>query len=438
MLRAVVFSGEFVKEREIEAIKAVSKQKRLRKNFTAVFRPRYRSATGPSSRNRRRLLRASSGSRKKPRLNARRFVSEHDVGRFAAGWTIEVMHGVVPLPDRAVFRQAVLPVVRHAAAQISARRRFPKGLDLVDITDTQPLVPLQGIPVARQFLFPLQEIAHADASLPQQGLAGRKRGPRQHVHSVEVADAVDALALQRPRQNVRPIEVADTHAAVTLQCRPRQDVRPIEVADAHAAIPLQRSGQDVCPVEVTDTHAALALQRRLRQDLHTVELVGAGSTFALQQSRRLAEGPEGPQRVTVALLLIVLQPHALRVHQRLQIERALGSPGRLLAGRQQRRARAHEHAVLAQPGSRPGRDAAHLVHRMLHAVDVELRVAPVLRTRGKSRRILTLCLSPRDLETRFTTASSRRYIELYLKRQSDRCATRRKTEIFVSILLLKI
>lgn len=284
------------------------------------------------------------------------------------------MHGVVPLSYRA-FHQAVLPVVDHvtvAAAQIPARRRFPKGLDFVDITDAQSSVRLQGIPAVRLFLVPLQKIAHADASLSQQGLAWWKRGPRQHVHSVEVTDAVDALALHRSRYNVHPVKVADTHAAVTLQRRLRQDVHPVEVADAHAAVPLQRPGEDVRPIEVTDTHATFTLQRRPGQDVHTVELVSAGSTLAMQQSRRL-DRPEGPQRVTVALVLVVLRARALRVHQRLQIERAFGPPGRLLAGRYQRRARAHEHAVLAQPGGRPGsRDAAHLVHRMLHAVDVEL------------------------------------------------------------------
>lgn len=69
-----------------------------------------RSATGPP------VAAATSSSRvlqEMRRLNARRFVSEHDVGRLAAGWTIEVMHGIVPLSDRAVFRQAVLPAGAH-------------------------------------------------------------------------------------------------------------------------------------------------------------------------------------------------------------------------------------------------------------------------------------------------------------------------------------
>jgi len=149
------------------------------------------------------------------------------------------------------------------------------------------------------------------------------------------------------------------------------------VADAHAAVPLQRPRQNVRPIELTDTHAAVPLHRRPRQNVHAIELINAGSTIALQQPRRLADGSEGPQSVPVALLLV----RDLRMHQRLQIERALGASRRLLAGQQQRRARTHEHAVLPQPSDRSTRrDAAH---RMLQTMDIEFRVAPMLRTKSR-------------------------------------------------------
>jgi len=157
-------------------------------------------------------------------LNARRFISENDVGRFAAGWTIEVMHGAVPFYDRATSRETILPVVERvvdATAEVPGRQGSPQSLDLVDIAHAQPPIPLQ-IPTGRRILVPFQEVAHADASLPQQGLAGRERGPRQNVRPVKVTDAVTAIALQRrPRQNVRPVKVADAHATFALQRRPR-------------------------------------------------------------------------------------------------------------------------------------------------------------------------------------------------------------------------
>lgn len=314
-------------------------------------------------------------------LNARRFVSENDVGRFAARWTIEVMHGVVPFHDRATSRETILPVVERvvdATSEVPGRQGSPQGLDLVDITHAQPPIPLQ-IPTGQRVLVSFQKVAHADASLPQQGLAGREHGSRQNVRPVKVTDAVASIALQRrPRQNVRPVKVADAVATFALQRRPRYNIRPVKVTDAHAAVPLQRRPrQDVHPVELTDTHATVPLQRRPRQDVHPIELINAGSTIALQQPRRL-DGSEGPQSVPIALLLV----RALRMHQRLQIERALGASRCFLAGQQQRRARPHEHAVLSQPSDRSTRrDAAH---RMLQTMDIELRVAPMLRTKSRS------------------------------------------------------
>lgn len=73
-------------------------------------------------------------------LNARRFVSEYDVGRLAAGRTIEVVSvDVAFLPDRASHRGAFLPVIsRHiadATAEVPRRRRSAQRFDPVDVAD---------------------------------------------------------------------------------------------------------------------------------------------------------------------------------------------------------------------------------------------------------------------------------------------------------------
>lgn len=78
--------------------------------------------------------------------------------------------GVVLLPDRAAFRQAVLLIFRHvadAAAEVPGRRAFPQSFDFINVADAQSLVPLQVVSAAQLFLASFHKITHADTSLPQ-------------------------------------------------------------------------------------------------------------------------------------------------------------------------------------------------------------------------------------------------------------------------------
>lgn len=175
------------------------------------------------------------------------------------------MHRVVSFSEqgyRAAFRLAAVHyVVAAAVAKVPGRQRLAQSLDLVRVADAQlTFISLQKSALARRLLVSsLHEVAHAHASLSQQRLAGWERGPRQNVHSVEVADTVAAISLQRSWKNIRSIKLADAHAAIALRRRPGQNVRSIELANARTAVPLQRSGENVHAIKVTDAHAALAM-----------------------------------------------------------------------------------------------------------------------------------------------------------------------------------
>lgn len=255
------------------------------------------------------------------RLNARRLVTEHDVGRLAARRTIVVRRGGAPIFDHAFHRGNLLHPIRHVAAAAATAAEVPERrsagyLDRVDVTDAQLPLPLQRALPAHLLVTPVHEVVDAYAPLAQQRLAGRQQhGPREDVRPIEVAHAVTAIALQRPREHVHPVEVADAHAALALlqQRRSRQHLGPVVLADAHAAVALQWRGP--------------------RQHVRAIEVVDAGPTVTLQQPRRLADRLERPDRVAVPLLVVVLRD-PLHQHQRLQIERALGASRHPVARRQ--------------------------------------------------------------------------------------------------------